>query len=483
LSIDVMISSAYVDGLNEWCPLSLAAGKCRFCGANGLHAGTPWIFRATIPHGRPSRLPSEVDMLGAKKIAAASLVGTALEYYDFAVYNSLAALVFGPIFFPSFDPLAGTILAMSTFAVGYLARPVGGILFGRLGDLRGRRFVLMTTLLVMGITTVSIGLLPTYAAAGLASPILLVVLRFVQGAALGGEWAGAVLLSLEHGAPNQRGRNASWAQAGPSCGTLLATGLIAVMTLAMSPDDFQAWGWRLPFLVSVVLVGFGIWLRRGVNETPAFMDLQMRSATSNAPVREVVRDHWRRLLIAGGSRVGADVLYSLLIVFTLTYLTAVLHQSRAFALAAVSVGGACNALCVPYFGGLSDRHGRRRVCGIGAALAVGWGFIYFRLLDTLSSPVILLAVTGGFLIHAIMYGPQAAFIAEQFPTRVRYAGSTLAYTLVGIVGGGLAPLMFATIMRAYGKTFGISAYLAAALLVTAAALALARETSGLPLAR
>jgi MFS family permease len=290
-----------------------------------------------------------------------------------------------------------------------------------------------------------------------------------------------VLLSLEHGAQDERGRNASWAQVGPSLGTLLATGFIALISLTTSADGFQSWGWRVPFLSSIVLVGFGLWIRSGVDETPRFTELHARHCTAEAPIGEVLRNHWRRLLLAGGARIGADVLYSLLVVFTLTYLTTILHQSRTLALTAVSIGGAFNALSVPYFGALSDRYGRRAVYGLGVLLGIGWAFVFFRLLDSLSPLLIVLAVSSGFLIHAVMYGPQAAFVTEQFPTRVRYTGASLAYTLVGIVGGGLAPVMFATMLRAYGTTFAISLYLTAALGVTGIALLIARETSHLSL--
>jgi MFS family permease len=404
-----------------------------------------------------------------------------LEYFDFAVYNSLAAIVFNRIFFPSFDPLSGTILAFATFAVGYLARPLGGVIFGRLGDRRGRRFVLMATLLMMGLATVCIGLLPTYEQAGIISPILLVLLRFVQGTALGGEWAGAVLLSLEHGEPDRRGRNGAWAQLGPSLGTLLATAFIAVLALLMPPAAFQSWGWRIPFLASSALIIFGLWLRSGVGETPLFEELRARQALARAPVREVVRGHWRRVLIGGGVRIGADVQYSLLVAFTLTYLTTVLHRPRALALIAVSIGCVLCVLAVPYFAILSDRLGRRPVYAAGLLLATAWGFVYFRMLDNLTPFMICLAMALGFLTHSMMYGPQAAFIAEQFPTRVRYAGSSLAYTLVGIVGGGLAPMVFAAMLRASGSTFAISVYLAVAFLLSGVALLAAKETSRLPI--
>ena len=409
------------------------------------------------------------------------MIGTALEYFDFAIYNSLAALVFNRIFFPAYDPLTGTLLAFATFAVGYLARPVGGIIFGRLGDRRGRRFVLMTTLVLMGLATLLIGLLPGYAQAGIISPLLLVLLRFAQGAAVGGEWAGAVLLSFEHGADNERGRNGAWAQMGPSLGTLLATACIAIITVALSAADFLSWGWRIPFLASTGLIAFGLWLRTGVDETPLFEQLRARQALARAPLREVLAGHWRRLLIAGGARIGADVLYSLLVAFTLTYLTTVKHESRVLALTVVCIGCAFHALAVPRFGALSDRHGRRPVYIIGILCALAWAFAYFPLLDSGSPMLMGIAVATGFLAHAAMYGPQAAFIAEQFPTRVRYTGATLAYTLVGILGGGLAPLAFTMLLRDNGSTTAIAGYLAFTLTLSAAALFAARETYRLPL--
>lgn len=415
------------------------------------------------------------------RLAAASSIGTALEWYDFTVYNIMAALVFNHVFFPSFDPLVGTILAFSTYAVGYISRPLGGFVFGHLGDVAGRKAVLIITLVIMGVTTALMGVLPGYAVWGVWSPILLVALRFVQGIALGGEWAGAVLLSMEHGDADKRGRNASFAQVGPSCGTLIGTGFITLVTVLMSADQFQAWGWRIPFLLSLLLVMFGLWLRRGVEETPTFVAMQAAEKTTDTPLKEVFVKYPKQLLIAGGSRIGSDVLYALVVVFTLTYVTTVLQLPRPLALMATMLGAIGNAITVPMFGALSDKWGRRPVYIIGALLAIVWSFVFFVLLDSTQPVLIVLAVIGGLLIHAMMYGPQAAFVTEQFPSHVRYAGSSLAYTLAGIVGGGFAPLIITTLFKEMGSTVWVSLYVTLALLITLFALWKAKETAHKPL--
>jgi len=414
------------------------------------------------------------------RLAAASSIGTALEWYDFTVYNIMAALVFNHVFFPSFDPLVGTILAFSTYAVGYISRPLGGFVFGHLGDVAGRKAVLIITLVIMGVTTALMGLLPGYALWGIWSPILLVALRFVQGIALGGEWAGAVLLSMEHGDAGKRGRNASFAQVGPSCGTLIGTGFITLVTVMMSGEQFQAWGWRIPFLLSLLLVLFGLWLRRGVEETPTFVAMQAEHKTTHTPLKEVFMNYPKELLIAGGSRIGSDVLYALVVVFTLTYVTTVLQLPRPLALAATMLGAIGNAVTVPMFGALSDKWGRRPVYITGALLAIVWSFVFFVLLDSTQPVLIVLAVIGGLLIHAMMYGPQAAFVTEQFPGHVRYAGSSLAYTLAGIIGGGFAPLIITSLYKETGSTLWVSLYVTLALGITLFALWKAKETAHHP---
>ena len=402
------------------------------------------------------------------RVAAASAIGTTLEWYDFALYNAMAGLVFNKIFFPSFNPLAGTLLAFSTYAVGYFARPLGGIICGRLGDIYGRRPLLIATVSVMGATTTLIGLLPSYDAIGVLSPTLLALLRFIQGAALGGEWGGAVLLSVEHGRNDQRGINASWSQCGTPAGTLLATAALALTTYLTTSADFVAWAWRIPFLISVVLMGFGLWLRRGVPETPQFRALEAKNEKAKAPVSEVLRRFWPRVLVACSIKFGPDAFYNLIVTFSLTYMTQILLLNRSTALTAVSLGSLANLLAIPLFGALSDRWGRRSIYAVGVGLAIIWSFAFFQLLETKIPVAIVLAVVIGLIIHASMWGPQSSFITEQFPTRLRYTGSSLSYTFAGFIAAA-TPAVLVALLREYHGSLMPSVYVTFLLVVTAIA--------------
>jgi MFS family permease len=406
----------------------------------------------------------------------AALSGTALEWYDFALYNVAAAIVFGPLFFPSSDPMTGVLAAFSTYAVGYFSRPLGGFVFGRLGDVIGRKRVLVITLLVTGIATMLIGVLPAHASIGGAAGLMLVLLRFAQGVGLGGEWGGAVLLSSEFGDPNRRGFWASAAQIGPPAGNLLANGVLAVLGAFLTDAQFLAWGWRVAFLLSAVLVIFGLWLRTSLDETPVFKEIEARGAQPTAPVREVFRDEWRGLIPAMLCRVGPDVLYALFTVFVLTYVTTTLGLPRNVGLTAVLAGSGLQLLLMPLAGAISDRFNRRGVYALAAAAGAMWPFVFFPLVHASGSRLLLtLAVVIALAIHAFMYGPQAAFIAEQFSPRLRYTGSSLAYTLAGVVGGAIAPLMFALLVSRFHTWVGAAVYVAVACSVTLMGLLIGRD--------
>jgi metabolite-proton symporter len=412
-----------------------------------------------------------------RKVIVASLLGTSLEWYDFFLYSTAAAIVFNKLFFPDVDPAIGTLLAFTTAAVGFVARPLGGIVFGHLGDRRGRKQVLVITLLTMGIATVLIGALPTYDAIGIAAPILLAVLRFVQGLGLGGEWGGAVLMTLEHGAPERRGLNSSWPQVGVPMGNLLAAGALGVLGAVLSEDAFLSWGWRIPFLLSGALVLAGLWIRLTVAESPLFAEVERSGAKAKLPLLEVLKRHPRQLLIAMAARIGTDVAFYTFTVYSLVYITTVVGRERSVGLTAVLVGSACQLALIPFFGALSDRFGRRPVYAAGAIAAAAWAFAFFPLLATGSTPVIVLAVVVALATHAAMYGPQAAFIAELFATELRYSGASMGYQLAGILGGGIAPIVAIALVDATGTSFAVSGYVLAMVVLTLIALAVAPETS------
>jgi MFS family permease len=402
------------------------------------------------------------------RVAAASAIGTVLEWYDFALYNAMSGLVFNKIFFPSFSPLIGTLLAFLTYGVGMVARPVGGVICGRLGDVIGRRPMLIATVSTMGASTALIGLLPSYGQIGVAAPILLVVLRFVQGIMLGGEWAGSVLLSVEHGSAKRRGLNASWTQCGTPGGTLLATAALAVTTSLTTNADFIAWVWRIPFLASILLIAYGVWLRARVAETPQFSMLKEKEVIAKAPVTEVLRSHWRRVLMGCTIKFGPDAVGALMFVFTLTYMTQVAMINRSLALSAVSIGSAANLLTIPLFGSLSDRYGRRAIYLLGIGFALVYTYPLFRLLDTGIPIIVILAVVIGLVIHAALWATQASYITEQFPTRLRYTGSSLSYSLAGILAAA-TPAVLVGSQSHFRANWAPAAYVVFLLLVTGTA--------------
>lgn len=421
-----------------------------------------------------------------RRIVAASLIGTTIEWYDFFLYGSAAALVFNKLFFPNEEPLVGTLLSFLTYAVGFAARPVGALVFGHYGDRLGRKRLLVLSLLLMGGATFCIGLLPTFGTIGVAAPVLLTMLRLVQGFALGGEWGGAVLLVSEHGDANRRGFWASWPQTGAPAGQLLATGVLSALTALLSDDAFTSWGWRIPFLLSGVLVMVGLWIRLSVDESPVFKAALARaearkaeeSAIERLPLVSVLRDHWRDVLVAMGARMAENISYYVITAFVLVYSVEHAALAKQTALNAVLIASAVHFAVIPAWGALSDRVGRRPVYLLGAAGVGLWAFPFFALIDTRSFPALLLAVTGGLVLHGAMYAPQAAFFSEMFATRMRYSGASIGAQFASVAAGAPAPLIATALLAAYDSSVPISLYVIAAALLTLVAVGVAKETRG-----
>jgi MHS family shikimate/dehydroshikimate transporter-like MFS transporter len=414
----------------------------------------------------------KADSIGL--VATASLIGTTIEWYDFFLYGTAAALVFNRLYFPTFDPLAGTLAAFGTYTVGFLARPIGGIVIGHYGDRIGRKSMLVTTLVIMGLSTCGIGLLPTYAQIGPWAPMLLVALRLAQGFGVGGEWGGAVLMAVEHAPERARGFYGSWPQIGVPAGLLLSTSAFAV--LARLPEaQFLSWGWRVPFLLSVLLVGVGLVIRLHILETPAFARVKEAGAQVRRPVVEVLRTHPRELLLAIGVRLAENASFYVYTVFVLVYATEKVGMGRETVLGGIVLAAACSLVAIPMCGALADRLGRRPVYLFGACATALFAYPLFLLLDTGSAPLVWLALVVALAFaHAPMYGPQGAFLSELFGTRVRYSGASLGSQLSSVVAGGLSPFI-ATMLLPYGPA-ALASYLVVMAALTVAAVLAAAET-------
>jgi len=411
------------------------------------------------------------------KVAFASAVGTTVEWYDFFIYGTAAALVFNRQFFPEIDPLMGTLAAFATFGVGFFARPVGGVVFGHYGDRVGRKTMLVLSLLIMGVATFLIGFLPSYDQIGIWAPVLLVVLRLLQGFGVGGEWGGAVLMAVEHSPRAQRGFFGSWPQIGVPAGLLLATAVFTVFS-ALPDEAFRAWGWRVPFLLSIVLVAVGLFIRLRIHESPAFLELQREGRQAKMPIVEVLREQPRPVLIAMGLRVAENGAFYIFSVFVLTYITEQLGLSRSIALTGVLIAAAVEIVTIPAFAALSDRVGRRPVYLAGALLSLAFAFPFFWLMDTGSPTLIVLAIVISLAVgHAAMYGPQAAFFSELFSTRVRYSGASLGYQLASVFAGGLSPFIATALLAwQHGDPWAVAAYMTAMAFITVIAVLIATET-------
>ncbi|MDH6112460.1 MFS family permease [Kitasatospora sp. MAP12-15] len=429
--------------------------------------------------------------VGLGKVAAAAFVGTAIEFYDFFLYGMAAALVFGREFFPVLGPAGSVLAALSVYAVAFVGRPVGAVLFGHFGDRVGRKAVLVVSLLLMGLSTAAVGLLPGYAHWGIWAPVALVVLRFCQGLGLGGEWGGAALLLAEYAPAGKRGRYAGVLQLGPSAGSVVATTVFLALSAGLSESAFASWGWRLPFLGSLLLVGVGLFVRLQIAETPVFAQCAAQSqaqsrstATVTAagpvpvPVLEVLRDHWRVVLLGSGALSFGYALFYLSSTYALAYTTGQLGVDRTLMLTLHLLAAPAGALAVWLAAGGSDRWGRRRTVLAGTVLGAGWSLAVFPLLETLRTTLMLFSLAGTGVLLGVLIGPVGAFLPELFPTRVRYTGAALTYNLGGVVGGATAPLLAARLTATYGTATPVGWYLAGLGVASAACLCALPETCG-----
>jgi MFS family permease len=401
-----------------------------------------------------------------RRAVIASTIGTTIEWYDFFIYGTVTGLVFAKLYFPGSDPLTGTLQAFAIYAVGFIARPVGAAIFGHYGDRIGRKAALIATLLLMGIATFLVAFVPGYAQIGIWGAVILTILRTLQGIGVGGEWGGSVLMSMEWARSSaNRGLVASWPQFGVPAGLFLAN--LAVLAFsAISGPQFIVWGWRIPFILSIILVGVGLYIRLGILETPAFSRLVAEDRVERVPVLEVIKRQPREIILTALARMGEQAPFYIYTAFVFTYGTTVLHSSRNLLLVAVLVASVVSFFTIPIAGHLSDRIGRKRMYLIGAAAMGVFGFVYFALLDTMMPGWIFLAVVLSLIPHDMMYGPQAALIAECFTGRLRYSGASLGYQLASIIAGGPAPLIATALFASYKSGYAIAFYILACAVIS-----------------
>ena len=405
----------------------------------------------------------------------ASTVGTTIEWYDFLLYSTAAGLVFGRLFFPETDPSTGLLLAFGTYFVGFIARPIGAAIFGHFGDRIGRKATLIATFILMGLGTFLIGVLPGYATIGIWGGVLLSVLRFVQGVGVGGEWGGSVLLAMEWGGQNRRGFIASWPQYGGPAGLLLANLALLIFSAISGEQGFLEWGWRIPFLFSFVLIFVGLYIRLGIMETPAFRQLVEKRKIERQPVVTVIRRHPKEILLSALVRMAEQAPFYIYTSFIFAYGTTALGMDRNAVLVPVLVAALLSAILIPLSGHLSDRFGRKPVYLIGVVGTGIWGFVYFGMLDTKIGILVFIAIALSLVFHDIQYGPQAAMIAESFPTPIRYSGSSIGYQLASIVAGGPAPLIATALLASYHSSMAVAIYILGCAVVSLISLVLMPE--------
>ncbi|GGF36336.1 MFS transporter [Aliidongia dinghuensis] len=429
----------------------------------------------TAIHGQLSDSQHNAEL---RKAVIAATVGTTIEWYDFFIYGTAAGLVFPKLFFPNEDPLTGTLAAFSTYFVGFVGRPIGAAIFGHYGDRIGRKATLIVTLLLMGIATFLVAFVPSYSSIGIWGAVILTVLRMLQGIGVGGEWGGSVLISMEwargHG---RRGFIASWPQFGVPSGLFLSN-LVILGFSAWSGPDFLTWGWRVPFLLSIVLIGIGLWIRLGILETPIFQQLVEEKRIERAPIVEVVKKQPREIILSALLRMAEQAPFYIFTAFIFAYGVSTLKMSRELILTAVLVASCVSFFTIPLAGYASDLIGRRRMYLIGAAVTGVFGFLYFAMVDSGASALVFIAIVLSLIPHDLQYGPQAALIAEAFTPRLRYSGSSLGYQLASVIAGGPAPLIATALFAAYHSGYAIAIYIAACSIVSLISAALMPDYTG-----